>query len=271
MSASGSNNFLNIEDANLRVRSGNVHALGMTVGGITVGASFGLQSVTNSGNITSNTLQFTNATTAFVTTANVEIGGSLTVGGTKTFVVTVQQVNTVNKYFINGVDRPVLQLHQYQTYIFDLSDSSLVGSPGHPFIFSETADGDAYDTGITTTGTPGNAGAKKTFVVPAGAPTTLYYYCTQHVGMGDTVNIGTVTDLVVSGTRGTTLGGGTTAQRSVYPLLGTIRYNSTTGYMEAYTAAGWVVVGSAVPPTLQKKRKSISSLVMVEQPMIGVI
>jgi len=248
MSASGSNNFLNIEDANLRVRSGNVHALGMTVGGITVGASFGLQSVTNSGNTTSNTLQFTNATTAFVTTANVEIGGSLTVGGTKTFVVTVQQVSGVNKYFINGVDRPILQLHQYQTYIFDLSDSSLVGSPGHPFIFSETAAGDAYDTGITTTGTPGNAGAKKTFVVPAGAPTTLYYYCTQHVGMGATVNIGTVTDLVVSGTRGTTLGGGTTAQRSVYPLLGTIRYNSTTGYMEAYTVSGWSVI--ATPPSI---------------------
>ena len=249
MSASGSNNFLNIEDANLRVRSGNVHALGMTVGGITVGASFGLQSVTNSGNITSNTLQFTNATTAFVTTANVEIGGSLTVGGTKTFVVTVQQVSGVNKYFINGVDRPILQLHQYQTYIFDLSDSSLVSSPGHPFIFSETADGDAYDTGITTTGTPGNAGAKKTFVVPAGAPTTLYYYCTQHPSMGATVNIGTVTDLVVTGTRGTTLGGGTTAQRSVYPLLGTMRYNSQTGYMEAYTVSGWGSI--ATPPTIQ--------------------
>jgi len=55
------------------------------------------------------------------------------------------------------------------------------------------------------------------------------------------------TDLRVSGTEGTTIGGGNTAQRSVYPLLGTIRYNSQTGYMEAYTVAGW---GSIATPPL---------------------
>jgi hypothetical protein len=280
--------YLDITNAILRtsnIDAQGITAQTIQIGDIEIIPTYGLEHTANVGNTVSNVVQFTNETTSLVTsgnvavgrdltvtgnvtvsddltvtgnvtvsddltvTGNVEIGGSLTVGGTKTFVVTVQQVNTVNKYFINGVDRPVLQLHQYQTYIFDLSDSSLVGSPGHPFIFSETADGDAYDTGITTTGTPGNAGAKKTFVVPAGAPTTLYYYCTQHVGMGDTVNIGTVTDLVVSGTRGTTLGGGTTAQRSVYPLLGTIRYNTTTGFMEGYTATGWGSI--ATPPTIQ--------------------
>jgi len=77
MSANGSNRFLNIEDANLRVRSGNVHAKGITVGGITVGAAHGLQSVSNVSNTTSNTLQFTNATTAFKATSNIEIGGDV--------------------------------------------------------------------------------------------------------------------------------------------------------------------------------------------------
>jgi hypothetical protein len=77
MSANGSNRFLNIEDANLRVRSGNVYAKGITVGGITVGAAHGLQSVSDVSNTTSNTLQFTNATTSFKATSNIEIGGDV--------------------------------------------------------------------------------------------------------------------------------------------------------------------------------------------------
>ena len=77
MSANGSNRFLNIEDANLRVRSGNVHAKGITVGGITVGASHGLQRVSDVSNTTSNTLQFTNATTSFKATSNIEVGGDV--------------------------------------------------------------------------------------------------------------------------------------------------------------------------------------------------
>ena len=73
MSVNGSNNFLNIEDANLRVRNGSVHAQGMTIGGAIVSASHGLQSVSDTGNTTSNTLQFTNPTTAFKATSNIEL------------------------------------------------------------------------------------------------------------------------------------------------------------------------------------------------------
>ena len=40
-----------------------------------------------------------------------------------------------------------------------------------------------YTTGVTVTGTPGQAGAKTEIVVPFGAP-DLYYYCSQHSGMG---------------------------------------------------------------------------------------
>jgi hypothetical protein len=72
---------LNIRDSHLRVVSGNVHATAMNIGGINVDVAHGLQSVTNQGNVTSNTLQFSNATTAFVTTANVTVGRDLTVTG----------------------------------------------------------------------------------------------------------------------------------------------------------------------------------------------
>ena len=118
-----------------------------------------------------------------------------TFGATKTFVVTVSDASGANKYYINGVQQPFIQLHEHQTYIFDLSSSTLVG---HPFRISETAIGDAYDTGITTTGTYGSS-EKRTFVVPTGAPTTLYYYCTFHSGMGSTITIATTPEVVVSG------------------------------------------------------------------------
>ena len=44
----------------------------------------GLQSVSNTGNVTSNTLQFSNAITGFVTTANAQIGRDLVVSGNTT-------------------------------------------------------------------------------------------------------------------------------------------------------------------------------------------
>jgi hypothetical protein len=81
MSVNSLNTFLNIRDAHLRVVSGNVHATAMNIGGINVDVAHGLQSVTNQGNVTSNTLQFSNSTTAFVTTANVTVGRDLTVTG----------------------------------------------------------------------------------------------------------------------------------------------------------------------------------------------
>tara|TARA_A100001015_G_scaffold241735_1_gene276056 strand:- start:22 stop:717 length:696 start_codon:yes stop_codon:yes gene_type:complete len=47
--------------------------------------------------------------------------------------------------------------------------------------------GSEYTTGVTTAGTPGQAGAYTQIVVAASAP-TLYYYCTNHSGMGGAVN-----------------------------------------------------------------------------------
>ena len=84
MSVNSVQQFLNVRDSHLRVVSGNVHADQMVLGGITVDTSHGLQSVTNTSNVTTNTVEFSNATTAFVTTANVEVGGELTVSGNAT-------------------------------------------------------------------------------------------------------------------------------------------------------------------------------------------
>jgi hypothetical protein len=73
----GDDTFLDIENAHLRV-SGNVHAENVNLGAIRVNPTYGLSTVTNVGNTTSNTVQFTNPTTSLTTTGNVEIGGILT-------------------------------------------------------------------------------------------------------------------------------------------------------------------------------------------------
>ena len=108
----------------------------------------------------------------------------------KTFTVKVVS-DSGNKYRFDdfGTSAVTLDLEEGSTYVFDQSDSS---NSGHPLRFSTTSDGThnsgtEYTTGVTTTGTPGSAGAKTTIVVAASAP-TLYYYCSAHSGMGGQAN-----------------------------------------------------------------------------------
>ena len=88
------------------------------------------------------------------------------------------------KFMIDGVDKPALTLYKGWTYTFDLSDAS---NATHPFRFS--SGGSAYTTGVTVTGTQGQAGAKIQLVVPESQPTSFIYYCTAHSGMGNTITV----------------------------------------------------------------------------------
>ena len=100
-----------------------------------------------------------------------------------------------NYFAINGGQAPVLILYEGNTYYFDLSDSSLYNSSvtvNHQLRFSTTSDGthgggSAYTTGVTTSSSNieiGTAGAYIQIVVPSDGP-ALYYYCTNHSGMGN--------------------------------------------------------------------------------------
>ena len=60
--------------------------------------------------------------------------------------------------------------------------------------FSTTSDGThgggtAYTTGVTVVGTTGQSGSYVQIVTSDSTPSTLYYYCTQHSGMGNTANV----------------------------------------------------------------------------------
>ena len=105
---------------------------------------------------------------------------------TKEFTVTVAG----GKFVINGTSQKELTLLRGFTYTFDQSASS---NSSHPIRFSTTSNGthgggSAYTSGVTHTGTPGSSGALTTFKVPSDAPASLYYYCSNHSGMGGEVN-----------------------------------------------------------------------------------
>jgi hypothetical protein len=121
------------------------------------------------------------------------VGSVTTVTNVTNYAVTVasgtNSYGTGNKFYIDGSVSPTLTLSEGSTYWFDQSDSS---NSSHPLRFSTTANGShgggsEYTTGVTTTGTPGSAGAYTKITVASGAP-TLYYYCTNHSGMGGQAN-----------------------------------------------------------------------------------
>ena len=108
---------------------------------------------------------------------------------TRTFTVTVVSTDSGNKYFIDGVQQDTVNLAEGGTYKFDQADSS---NSNHPLRFSTTSNGThsggtEYTTGVTTNGTPGSSGAYTQITVAESAP-TLYYYCTNHSGMGGQAN-----------------------------------------------------------------------------------
>ena len=109
---------------------------------------------------------------------------------TQTYTVKVVS-DSGNKFRFDdfGTSAVTLSLQEGGTYTFDQSDSS---NATHPLRFSTTSDGthnsgSEYTVGVTTSGTPGSAGAKTVITVAAGAP-TLYYYCSTHSGMGGQAN-----------------------------------------------------------------------------------
>jgi len=83
-------------------------------------------------------------------------------------------------WFPTSTNDPVLYLRRGETYYF------VVNASGHPFQIRASSGGSAYATGVTNNGA---ATGTVVFKVPMAAPATLYYQCTNHSAMGNTINI----------------------------------------------------------------------------------
>jgi len=83
----GSNLYVSGDSSDVLTVDGNVVCEGVKVGLIEITPSYDLAAVANVGNVTSNTIQFTNPDTGIVATGNVTIGSTLTVSG---FRITAQ-------------------------------------------------------------------------------------------------------------------------------------------------------------------------------------
>ena len=141
------------------------------------------------------------------------------------YTVTVIQSGGQNIYVLNGVQKPALTMLRATKYVFDLSDNT---NTNHPLRFKD-ASGAAYTDGVVVTGTPGQAGAKVEFTVPAGAPDSLRYYCTVHGnGMGNTITVNnyiTISGVAVANTTGQQLTLGSTSFEPVIEKIFTVTGN----------------------------------------------
>ena len=97
-------------------------------------------------------------------------------------------VGSSNGYFINGIESPIIEIKGNDTskpyhYKFDQSDSS---NSGHPLLFyNNVGKTTGFSTGVTTNGTPGQAGAYTMIAVDSQTPNILYYQCSSHANMGN--------------------------------------------------------------------------------------
>lgn len=114
-------------------------------------------------------------------------------------------------FYVNGAERPELNITKGRTYIFDQSGSTNASYPGagvyHPLMFSETENGELaggghYNSGVTfkLDGSQVNMGQyvsgfetattrKVELTLGSSAPSTLYYWCHFHTGQGNKINV----------------------------------------------------------------------------------
>jgi hypothetical protein len=129
------------------------------------------------------------------------LGSPPSPGTTITYTVTVAAATSGsgNRFYINGAENPTIDfeattLYTGATYRFDQSHSS---NTNHPLKFSETSNGThnsgsehTADPDVTYNGTPGQAGAYTEIeFAPFAGVSALHYYCANHSGMGNKINL----------------------------------------------------------------------------------
>tara|TARA_Y200000002_G_scaffold58962_1_gene44387 strand:- start:22578 stop:24182 length:1605 start_codon:yes stop_codon:yes gene_type:complete len=196
--------------------------------------------------------------TTVITDLNIQEKLSISGVSVVTYAVTVgsaQGADSGNKYFIDGSYKPELSLVVGYTYVFDQSDQTNVYYPNpdggtinqHPLNFSADnangllgggtsyttnvlykLDNDVVTQAVYWSKFTGATQRSVQITVTSSTPTTLYYWCQQHLNMGNSIacsNPG-------SGSGGASISVSDTAPSS--PSNGAIWFNSTTGILYVY-------------------------------------
>lgn len=199
---------------------------------------------------------------------------------TKTTGHPYHNVGSSNAYVINGIEAPIIELKGNDTakpyyYKFDQSDAS---NSGHPLRFyNNVGKSTQFTTGVTTSGTPGQAGAHTTIAVDKDTPSILYYQCSVHANMGNhtihnspTVNTGVFLKLpTADGTANqviSTNGSGTlTFSDSVlFPTISSISPGVIENTQTAVTITGTNFKDSSTPPFVDAINASTGAIVTAD-------
>ena len=111
------------------------------------------------------------------------VGVVTTTSSSTTYTVTVASYLGSNVFYVGGERQPTLELSEGSVYIFNWSAAT-----SHPFRFSTTSDGTHSGGTEYTTGVVKNDTAYTTQITVATGAPTLYYYCSNHSGMGGQAN-----------------------------------------------------------------------------------
>ena len=129
---------------------------------------------------------------------------TISTASTTTYTVTVaaKAGGGGNAFYIDGVQAPSITVNEGSSAIFNLSDNTV---DSHPFYLSNTSDGSHNSGSVYTTGVTfkinGSSVSQSAYAsgygsattraleitVAIGAP-TLYYYCSSHPGMGNSIS-----------------------------------------------------------------------------------
>jgi hypothetical protein len=188
---------------------------------------------------------------------------------TVVYTVTItgpQSPDTGNKYNLNGIYRPTLNFVTGYTYVFDQSNDTNVYYPNangttqnrHPLNFSADnpsgvrGGGTAYTTdviykldGVAVTYAVYNSSAFDTantrtvqITVTNDTPATLYYWCFNHLAMGEEIAVADPG----SGAGGATVSVGDTLPED--PISGNLWLNTNNGFLYVYiddgTSTQWI-------------------------------
>ena len=199
---------------------------------------------------------------------------------TKTAASPYHNVGSNNGYSINAIETPIIELKGNDTgkpyyYKFDQSDAS---NSGHPLRFyNNVSKTTAFTTGVTTSGTPGQAGAHTTIAVDNDTPNILYYQCSSHANMGNFINhnsstINTGVFLKLPAADGTanqvisTNGSGTLSfsDSVLFPTIGSISPSVVENTQTAITLTGTNFKDSSTPPFVDAINSSTGAIVTAD-------